>query len=320
MNSLKINKKSPVLLIGGEGLVGKGLKEVFIREFGRDSVKTASLPVDNADLNVDIIKADTVQKLIDDSQPSLVIHLAAATNVNLCEQQPDFANALNVVGTKNVVESAGDVPVVYFSTDFVFDGFTDIPHKENDSPNPQSVYGRTKYQGELALLESNNPGLVLRISFPWYTVSKHLINPALKDSLWWMLQTLMNSTDVPAFENVIGNWTSMSQLQKLFTQALTTCLEKKIKIIHLSGGKPTTPLEVAQEIQRYLGLHKVSNLGKVIPQQFVAETGKTAPRPALGGLDTTLAESLGLGMTSVNQAIARGEWLREENLEIIKKR
>jgi dTDP-4-dehydrorhamnose reductase len=76
----------------------------------------------------------------------LVVHAAAWTNVDGAEADPDGAEAVNVGGTRNVV--AGGAPVVYFSTDYVFDGSKGEPYVESDEPRPQSVYGRTKLNGE----------------------------------------------------------------------------------------------------------------------------------------------------------------------------
>jgi dTDP-4-dehydrorhamnose reductase len=76
----------------------------------------------------------------------LVLHAAAWTNVDGAEADPAGAEAVNVAGTRNVV--AGGAPVVYFSTDYVFDGTTREPYVESDAPSPKSVYARTKLAGE----------------------------------------------------------------------------------------------------------------------------------------------------------------------------
>ncbi|MGE5272508.1 MAG: dTDP-4-dehydrorhamnose reductase [Verrucomicrobiota bacterium] len=76
----------------------------------------------------------------------LVLHAAAWTNVDGAEADPVEAELVNVIGTRNVV--AGGAPVVYFSTDYVFDGTKREPYVESDEPRPESVYGRTKLAGE----------------------------------------------------------------------------------------------------------------------------------------------------------------------------
>ena len=79
---------------------------------------------------------------------SLVLHAAAWTNVDAAEDDPQGAAAVNVGGTANV--AALGVPLVYYSTDYVFDGGKRDPYLESDGPNPQSAYGRSKLHGEAA--------------------------------------------------------------------------------------------------------------------------------------------------------------------------
>ena len=86
--------------------------------------------------------------------PDLVLHAAAWTDVDGAEADPDGAAARNVRGTRNVV--ALGAPVVYFSTDYVFDGRKGAPYVESDEPGPLSVYGRTKLEGEREVREAGS--------------------------------------------------------------------------------------------------------------------------------------------------------------------
>ena len=81
-----------------------------------------------------------------DPAPALVLHAAAWTDVDGAEEDPQGAAAVNVGGTRHVAELG--VPLVYYSTDYVFDGRKDAPYVESDAPNPLSAYGRTKLYGE----------------------------------------------------------------------------------------------------------------------------------------------------------------------------
>jgi dTDP-4-dehydrorhamnose reductase len=91
--------------------------------------------------------------------PDLVLHAAAWTDVDGAEAAPEPAERVNVLGTRAAV--ALGAPVVYFSTDYVFDGTKPGPYVESDRPNPRSVYGRTKLAGERELRE----GWVIRTSW-----------------------------------------------------------------------------------------------------------------------------------------------------------
>ncbi len=83
-----------------------------------------------------------------DEPPDVVLHAAAWTNVDGAETDPQGAAAVNVGGTRHAAELG--VPLVYYSTDYVFDGGKGEPYVESDAPNPLSAYGRTKLHGEAA--------------------------------------------------------------------------------------------------------------------------------------------------------------------------
>jgi dTDP-4-dehydrorhamnose reductase len=99
-------------------------------------------------------------------KPSLILHAAAFTAVDACEDDSDLAFRVNALGTRNVCEAAEQVGarVVYFSTDHVFDGKKTGAYDEFDTPTPVSVYGRSKHWGELFVLRSGPAHVVVRTS------------------------------------------------------------------------------------------------------------------------------------------------------------
>ncbi|MEY2963705.1 MAG: hypothetical protein RL754_966 [Bacteroidota bacterium] len=101
---------------------------------------------------MDITNADQVNEVVEAFEPDVIIHGAAMTNVDHCEEQKELANLLNVVGTQNIADAANLVGahVVHISTDFIFDGL-DGPYKEDASPNPISYYGKTKLDAEVII-------------------------------------------------------------------------------------------------------------------------------------------------------------------------
>ena len=98
-----------------------------------------------------------------DYKPALVLHAAAWTDVDLAESRPTDANRTNAEGTRNVVSLGA--PVVYFSSDYVFDGSSREPYVESDEPEPASAYGRSKLLGEREIVD----GWIVRSSwlFGW---------------------------------------------------------------------------------------------------------------------------------------------------------
>lgn len=314
-NSPELEKiRGKVLLIGGTGTVGFGLGQGLRKCLGEESVAIGGRQATEGNpqsLRLDALDKESLKRAIERATPGLIVHLAAETNVNRCEQEPEWARRLNVEGAKNVIEAAGSIPVIYFSTDFVFSGETSELKRETDQPDPISIYGQTKYEGELALLESGNPGGIIRISFPWYPVSDHLVSARITDSLWWMRNTLLKGEDVPAFTNVSASWTSMARLEQDFWRIVGVMQGNGIKILHLAGETPATPYQVAMAVRARLikAGESQERLGRVIGVEFKAESGKTAPRPEKGGLNSSLARSLGWNQPGILEMIEEGEWL-----------
>lgn len=135
---------SRVLVTGAAGVVGGYVAEAFDRH---DLVLTDI--VGDVD-RLDVTDPVPVRAAISDVRPEIVLHLAAATDVDLCEQEPDLAFRTNAIGTQNVALAARDVGaiLVYVSTAGVFGGEKPTPYTEFDEPAPANVYGRSKLSGE----------------------------------------------------------------------------------------------------------------------------------------------------------------------------
>jgi len=130
-----------VLITGAAGLLGHGLTQVF-------GARHTVFPVTRAE--VDTTDAGAVQNAFNRLQPDVVIHTAAIPDLDVCEADPDRAFLVNVEGTRNVTRAASEVgaAVAHISSDAVFDGKKNTPYVESDPVNPQTVYGRTKVDGE----------------------------------------------------------------------------------------------------------------------------------------------------------------------------
>lgn len=145
-----------ILITGAGGQVGHELVDAFA-----DHDVTA---LDHATL--DVADRESVLAAVTTLRPDTIVHSAAWTAVDACEADPDRAFAVNALGTRNVAEAARRVGarVCTFSTDYVFDGTKPEPYREWDEPNPQSVYGRSKYGAELELA-ADPDATILRISW-----------------------------------------------------------------------------------------------------------------------------------------------------------
>ncbi|MDH7481005.1 MAG: dTDP-4-dehydrorhamnose reductase [Armatimonadota bacterium] len=135
-----------ILITGAAGMLGNDLQKVL---GGENELILTDIVGDFIPL--DITDTQNVRDLLFKVHPDLVIHSAAYTDVDGCEREPEKAYRINSFGTWNVATGceAIKIPIIYISTDFVFDGEKGEPYYEFDTPNPLSHYGKSKYAGEL---------------------------------------------------------------------------------------------------------------------------------------------------------------------------
>lgn len=147
----------PKALILGTGMVGSALA-LIAPEHGWDATALG-----HGDF--ELTEAGSVRKAVLAAEPDAVFHAAALTRVNYCQEHPDEAMAVNAVGTANVVAAAAEcgAQLVYFSTDYVFDGEKGEPYTEDDKPSPVNEYGRSKLDGEAHALAYDR-GHIVRTS------------------------------------------------------------------------------------------------------------------------------------------------------------
>lgn len=131
--------------------------------------------------DLDITKKEDVIEKIVSFKPDVIFHNAAYTNVDGAEDNYDVCYNVNVLGTENIVEAAKKVgaKVVYISTDYVFDGTKDGLYEVDDVANPQNVYGKTKYLGEL-IVKRYDKHFIIRISWVFGLNGKNFIKTMLR--------------------------------------------------------------------------------------------------------------------------------------------
>ena len=130
---------------------------------------------------MDITNSMQVSAVIKNANVDAVIHCAAWTAVDKAEDEEDACRKVNKNGTENVVAVCRelDIPIMYFSTDYVFDGQGEKPWKEYDQRNPLNVYGQTKYEGELAV-EAYPKHFIIRISWVFGVNGNNFIKTMLR--------------------------------------------------------------------------------------------------------------------------------------------
>lgn len=161
-----------IVITGSDGQLGKALQGVF----AWDDLCLVDLP------RHDITKTTEIVPTLRAFQPELVIHCAAMTNVDGCEQNPGLAESVNVVGSRNMalVAQQSGCPMVYVSTDYVFDGAREGEYSEWDRPAPQSVYARTKWLGEQMSRQLVDQLYVVRVAWLYGAGPRNFVRTVLR--------------------------------------------------------------------------------------------------------------------------------------------
>jgi dTDP-4-dehydrorhamnose reductase len=167
----------------------------------------------------------------------VVLHAAAWTDVDGAEADPQEAAAVNVGGTRHVAELG--VPLVYYSTDYVFDGRKGEPYVESDAPNPLSAYGRTKLYGEGAAGEQ-----------AWIARSSGLYGPTGTNFVRTMLDLAREGDEIAVVDDQRTSPTYVGHL----AAATRELLDRPFGVWHLAAGGDATWAEFAEAIFEEAGL------------------------------------------------------------------
>lgn len=195
--------------------------------------------------NMDITDAGQVKRVIEEYKPDAVIHCAAYTAVDAAEDNQELCRKINVDGTRNIAEVCKDmdIPMMYFSTDYIFDGQGENFWKEDDPKKPLNVYGQTKYEGELAVQEFAEKYFILRISWVFGVNGNNFIKT--------MLRVGPQRGEVGVVADQIGSPTYTYDLAKLVIDMIQT---DKYGAYHVTNEGICSWYEFACEIFKQAGL------------------------------------------------------------------
>jgi dTDP-4-dehydrorhamnose reductase len=126
---------------------------------------------------LDLAQPDQIRRQVQNIRPDLIINAAAHTAVDLAESEPQAAFAINAVAPGVLAEEALalDIPLIHYSTDYVFDGMKAGPYTEDDTPNPLGVYGKSKLAGEQAIRDVQGKHLILRTSWVYSSHGRNFL-------------------------------------------------------------------------------------------------------------------------------------------------
>ena len=201
-----------ILLTGKTGQIGEELNNI-VGDLGK------LITVDKEQL--DLSKPNSIEPVILDIKPDIIINPASYTAVDKAEEEPDLAMTVNAIAPGLLAQAAKKVGagLIHYSTDYVFDGCSGIPYKEEDPPNPLNVYGQTKLAGEKAVAKAGIPFLIIRTGWVYSLHGKNFLRTIKK---------LAEEKDIiQVIDDQIGAPTWARSVALKTHQILKQCLNKK---------------------------------------------------------------------------------------------
>ena len=235
-----------VLVTGAGGLLSSKLTAAFSEEY--EVVPTQhSMPMDPRALVMNIVDRMEVFRVISEVSPQIVVHAAAATEVDKCETNKEWAWNVNAIGTKNVAEACSKIKarLIYVSTDYVFDGTKGL-YNENDETKPINYYGLTKLQGEEFVKQLQN-FVIARTSviYGWH--------PRKLNFATWVIDSLRNRKMVSVVRDHYNSPTLADDLAKILEKILRT---DECGIYHAAGSERVSRYEFALKIAEVFELDR----------------------------------------------------------------
>ena len=270
-----------VTIFGASGLLGKAL----LREWkGPDEV--SGLSSHDADLR----DPAQVNAAVERTKPNWIVLAAAYTDVDGCESNPERAFSVNRDGAVHVAQAAArtGASLLFLSSDYVFDGMKTSPYETGDARNPQSVYGRSKAEAELRLIEILPQCCIVRTSWLFGTGGK-----CFPDTILRLAATR------PVLDVVNDQRGCPTYATDLARAIMELCRKNASGIVHATNSGDCTWFEFARAIVAQAGLP--TEVRPVSTQQMA----RPASRPAYSVLSATSLRGYGISLPTWQDALRR---------------
>jgi dTDP-4-dehydrorhamnose reductase len=266
-----------MMLTGSNGLLGQKIIDLFLSCHDSDDQLIATARGNNRHpnqqgyqyLDLDITNADQVLEVVNAHRPDVLIHTAAMTNVDQCEQEPDACQRINVDATRYLAEAClkNQVHLVHVSTDFIFDGKSG-PYSEDAIPNPISIYGQSKLDAEKAVMASGCSYAILRTVLV-YGVSHEM---SRSNIVLWVRNELRAGKTIRVVNDQIRSPTLAEDL----AQGCWLAASKKAQgVFNISGAEQISILDLVKKVADMYELDK--NLIQPVSSLTLAQPAKRPP-------------------------------------------
>lgn len=273
-------KMTKILVTGSSGLVGRQItKDLVEKNFDVYSCYNLEKPESGIITHLELSKNEKIIEILHTIKPDVVIHLAAITDVELCEKQKELAVLINTKSTEILAQESKKQNsfFVYISTDYVFDGKKGMKN-EKDKPNPLNFYGKSKFEGEIVINNLSLPHAIVRTSTPFG------IHPKKKSFPLWIIENLESQKEIPV---LIDQYTSPTHIQNLSEMIIEVATKEIPGLIHLAGATRISRYEFAKIIANKLNLNEdLLKSSKMDEMQWIAQ------RPMDSSLDISKATAI----------------------------
>nr|WP_305120000.1 dTDP-4-dehydrorhamnose reductase [Kaistella montana] len=282
-----------ILVIGGNGQLGNCFRKLapdFELEFEFNFTDSST---------IDITNEDQVSEFFNDYKPDFCINASAYTAVDLAESEPEKAYAVNADGVANLAQSCkeNNAVLIHISTDYVFDGESNISYSEDNFTNPQGVYGASKLKGEELALDIHPKTIVVRTSWLYSEFNKNFVKT--------MLNLFSTKDELGIVADQFGQPTNANDLAEAVMKIIKT-EPKTYGVYHFSNYPETSWFGFAEKIAEFSG--SSIKLNAIATKQF--------PTPAKRPKRSTMA----LDKIEKNYGIEPKHWENslQECIEILK--
>lgn len=225
-----------VLITGSDGQLGTSIKELVLEFLNYKFFFT------DKD-SLDISSLDKLQNFVEENNVDVIINCAAYTNVDGAEDELELADKINNIAVENlgVVSKENQLKLIHISTDYVFDGDSEIPYLERDATNPKNNYGLTKLKGEEVLFKLNPENcIIIRTSWLYAALGNNFVKT--------MLRLFKEKETINVVSDQIGSPTNANDLAKVVLELISKITNKDVEVFHYSNKGTCSWFQFSKEI------------------------------------------------------------------------
>ena len=229
-----------ILVIGSEGQLGSELKKVSKKYYNVSWFFSSIKVLDLSDLN-------SINNYLSNINPTVILNCAAYTNVDQAETEIELVNTINYKAVDIISRwtSNNNKKLIHISTDYVFDGLSNIPLSEDSKTNPINEYGSSKLKGEITCLKNDPNSIVIRTSWLYSSFGKNFLKSIIK--------LMKKNNTVRVVNDQIGSPTYAYDLAKVIIEIIMNN-KNKSGLFHYSNEGETSWFEFARSIKELYNL------------------------------------------------------------------